>query len=251
MATGSGAFSAKAGHNQSGGAHYIIVSGLVPSQVYQFPTATGSGGGYSQALPVSEYFSATAEWGTAYAGTAGMGALLATGCVIRDMGKTVQVPVNSVGAAAGPYVGMRTFRKFQTVLNTAVGEASFGVGGNAPVSTGGTTQTQTSSTTGYYTFYLEMPREAQDASTNVGGVTVTGTSSSLSGTTYTLTLSGYAGPTLPVGTTLFSTSVVGTGAYISVATNSTSYTVTFATGSPSLSSATITLGSRPQIARYM
>jgi len=258
MSSVSGAYSAKGGNNQSGGGHYIVVSTLNPSQVYQFPAATGSGGAYSQALPVSEYFSATAEWGTNYyAGAAGMGALLQTGAIIRDMGKTVQVPVNSVGAAAGPYVGMRTFRKFQTVLNTALGQASFGVAGNAPVSTGGTTQTQASSTTGYYTFYLEMPREAQDgSSTSVGSVTVTGTpSTTTSG--YTLTLTGYTGPTLPIGTTLFPASAVGGGtggdAYISAAASSTSYTVLFAGSTAAVAAqATITLGSgRPRIVRYM
>jgi hypothetical protein len=78
-----------------------------------------------------------------------MGALLQTGAIIRDMGKTVQVPVNSVGAAAGPYVGMRTFRKFQIVGNTALAEAAFGVGTATAANPWGT-------------FFLEMARESQD-----------------------------------------------------------------------------------------
>ena len=252
MATSSGAFRAKAGHNQSGGAHYIIVTTLVPSQVYQFPAATGSGGAYSQALPVSEYLGASAEWGTNYAGAAGVGTLLQTGCIIRDMGKTIQVPVNSVGAAAGPYVGMRTFRKFQAVLNTALGEASFGVAGNAPVSTGGTTQTQTSSLAGYYTFYLEMAREAQDgSSTSVGSVTATATTA---GTTALTLTAGIPTVAFPPGTVVTGTAMgngSGTVNYIVSSSSTSSYTLAAACVS-STTGVSLTIGAgRPQIARYM
>jgi len=142
MATGSGAFSAKAGFNQSGGGLYIVFGTLtIASSAYTDAVVSGSGGSFTTALPVL--------YG---AGDVAGATTLAAGVVLKDMGKTVVVPVNAAGAATGSTgtpVGMRTFRKFQVVGNTATAEAAFGL-------------PSTTANDKWGTFYLETSRESQD-----------------------------------------------------------------------------------------
>ena len=139
MASGSAAYGAKAGFNQSGGGLYIVFGTLtVATNVYKDAVVTGSGGAFTAAIPL------------VYGSTDVNGAAtIAVGTVLKDMGKTVQIPVNATGGLTGAIVGMRTFRKFQIVGNTAAAEAAFGV----PVGTANDT---------WGTFYLETARESQD-----------------------------------------------------------------------------------------
>ena len=144
MSSASGAYSSRAGFNQSGGGLYIttaalVVDGTTATNVFADPVLSGSGGSTSTALPVVH---TTTTFGN-YA------LLTAAGCVIRDMGKTYQVPVNSTGGVTGVPIAMRTFRKFQIVGNTAPAQAAFGVVGGGPAALAGT-------------FYLETMREGQE-----------------------------------------------------------------------------------------
>ena len=111
MATGSGAFSAKGGFNQSGGAHYIVLTSASTTnlQLFEYPVTSGSGGAYTVAAPV-----AIANSGDG----ATLIAAIAAGAIIRDMGRTVIVPSGN---------GVRTFRKFQLVGNASGDAATFGV----------------------------------------------------------------------------------------------------------------------------
>lgn len=135
MATGSAAFGVKGGFNQSGGGHYIITTALTQAQIYDVPVISGSGGSTSFPAPVAQ-----ANTGSQWA--AGLSSVTVAGSILKDMGKT--------------YISsQRTFRKFQVVSNAAGGAASFGVTGQVPGAT-------TNATAGYFTFYLETSREAQD-----------------------------------------------------------------------------------------
>jgi hypothetical protein len=107
MATGSGAFSAKCGFNQSGGAQFIVITQAVTGQVFDFPVTSGSGGAFTAAVPT-----------TAAASLGNVVTALAPGAVVRDMGRTVVVPSGN---------GARTFRKFQIVGNASGDAANFGV----------------------------------------------------------------------------------------------------------------------------
>ena len=139
MASSSGAYDAEAGFNQSGGGLYIVFGALtVATNVYKEAVVSGSGGAFTTAIPL--VFGSLEINGAA---------TIAVGTVLRDMGKTVVVPVNVTGGLTGAVVGMRTFRKFQIVGNTAAAEAAFGVGTSTTANTWGT-------------FYLEMARESQD-----------------------------------------------------------------------------------------
>ena len=139
MASSSGAYDAEAGFNQSGGGLYIVFGALtVATNVYKEAVVSGSGGAFTTAIPL--VFGSLEINGAA---------TIAVGTVLRDMGKTVVVPVNVTGGLTGAIVGMRTFRKFQIVGNTAAAEAAFGVGTSTTANTWGA-------------FYLEMARESQD-----------------------------------------------------------------------------------------
>ncbi len=102
MATGSGAFGAKGGFNQSGGGLFIVFGsgGITSGQAYDAPVASGSGGAFLQVAPLANTVTAAA------------------GTVLKDMGKTINFPTTT---------GMRTFRKFQVVGNAAGDAANFGV----------------------------------------------------------------------------------------------------------------------------
>lgn len=103
MATGSGAFGAKCGFNQSGGGLFIVLTGgILVNQTFEAAVASGSGGSFLQAAPVANA-TLTATVGT----------------VLKDMGKTINFPT-STGR-------MRTFRKFQVVGNASGDAANFGV----------------------------------------------------------------------------------------------------------------------------
>jgi len=131
MATGSGAFSAKGGFNQSGGAMYIVLSGGVTSgQGFEAPVTSGSGGAFTTAAPVANTVT------------------VAAGQILKDMGRTVIVPSGN---------GARTFRKFQVVGNASGDAGNFGV--NASGSSSGAP--------GGRPFYLETMREGQEPT---GGV---------------------------------------------------------------------------------
>ena len=146
MATGSAAFNTRGGYNQSGGANYIIVTALTPAMIYDVPAGTGSGGASTFPAPIANSTTPlTKQWG------AGLSSMVTeVGSILKDMGKT--------------YISsQRTFRKFQVVSNKAGGAASFGVTGPAPSGTNGTT-------TGYFTFYLETSREAQDGAAGRPGI---------------------------------------------------------------------------------
>ena len=140
MASSSGAYDAEAGFNQSGGGLYIVFGALtVATNVYKDSVVSGSGGSFLAAIPL--VYGSTEVNGSA---------TIAVGTVLKDMGKTVVVPVTVAGAAnVGAMVGMRTFRKFQIVGNTAAAEAAFGVGTSTTANPWGT-------------FFLEMARESQD-----------------------------------------------------------------------------------------
>ncbi len=135
MATGSGAFCTRGGFNQSGGGNYVVVADLTAAMIYDVPTGVGSGGAATFPAPVAET-ATTLQW------AAGLSSVTKAGSVLKDMGKT--------------YISsQRTFRKFQAVSNAVGGAASFGVTGQLPLATA-------NATTGYFTFYLETSREAQD-----------------------------------------------------------------------------------------
>jgi hypothetical protein len=135
MASGSAAFSVKGGFNQSGGGNFVIMTALTQAQIYDVPAISGSGGSTLFPAPVVQANTAS-QW------AAGLSSVTVAGSILKDMGKT--------------YISsQRTFRKFQVVSNAAGGAASFGVTGQVPGATA-------NSLTGYFTFYLETSREAQD-----------------------------------------------------------------------------------------
>ena len=137
MATGSAAFNTRGGYNQSGGANYVVVADLAAEIIYDVPVGAGSGGAATFPAPIANSTTPlTKQWGL------GLSSVTVAGSIIKDMGKT--------------YISsQRTFRKFQAVSNAAGGAATFGVTGPAPNGANGTT-------TGYFTFYLETSREAQN-----------------------------------------------------------------------------------------
>ena len=131
MATGSGAFGAKCGFNQSGGGQYIVITQAVTGQVFDFPVTSGSGGAFTTAVP-----------GIAAASLGDVVTALAPGAVIRDMGRTVIFPSGN---------GVRTFRKFQLVGNASGDAANFGVAARVAGRA----------------FFLETMREGQEPSGDV------------------------------------------------------------------------------------
>ena len=141
MSSGTNAFPAKAGFNQSGGGYFITVgaldgaAGVVGSYINTITTApTGSGG--AAAAPVLALTAMSTVLGVASAGNAST--MVGTGKLLKDMGKTV--------ISAG-----RTFRKFAPVVSNATTVSSFGVVGGAGTATNA----------GFGAFYLEVGREGQ------------------------------------------------------------------------------------------
>ena len=121
MATGSSAFPAHAGFNQSGGAYFIVITDI-SSKLFSYTPGKYSGGA-TEPGTVAAVTAATLAAGTTPIA-------LTAGKLIKDMGKSV-------------VVGGVTYRKFQAVVApTATGAG--GQAGRAPE---------------YYSFYLEVGRE--------------------------------------------------------------------------------------------
>jgi hypothetical protein len=99
---------ATTGYNQTGGAYYMILSGLASNAVYQYSGGSGSGGAYLPGAFTATGATFDATWSNVYE----------AGKLLKDMGKTV--------VSAG-----RTFRKFQPVVapSSGTGSTSFGVAG--------------------------------------------------------------------------------------------------------------------------
>ena len=140
MATGSGAFGAKGGYNQSGGGYLYVISAVTPAQLQVYAGGAGSGG----ATTVGAFTTAAADINNTLPGS--MSSLFFTGRILKDMGRTI--------VSAG-----RSFRKIQAV-NAGPGTAgdnnsspTFGVNGGAA----GTVNP------GYATFYIETGREGANA----------------------------------------------------------------------------------------
>jgi len=132
MATGSGAFSAKAGFNQSGGAYYMSLETLyTKAQAY----APGSGSGGATTVGI---FTPLSQSLTAGTDTSSLSSVSGQYQLLKDLGRTI--------VSSG-----RTFRKFQAVVPTTNNSSvTFGVGG----STLGN---------GYLGMYLEVGREGAAA----------------------------------------------------------------------------------------
>jgi hypothetical protein len=132
MSANSAAHSAKGGFNQSGGAHFIVLTSLDNTHINRLATAGSNSGG----AVVAPTFSAVA------ATDASIGLLaadVAAGKILKDMGRTI--------VSSG-----RTFRKFAAVGSGAARfNSSLGVGGT-PAS---------APNAGFGTFYLEVGREGQ------------------------------------------------------------------------------------------
>jgi hypothetical protein len=139
MAAGSGAFSVKAGYNQSGGAYLYILNNdmLVAPDRYLnvFTPGTGSGGATTVGSFGAVNAAAVAAGVLGGSGTSAgtISSLFGQGRLVRDMGKTV--------VSAG-----RTFKKIQAVLGTDNNSSpTFGVTGAAATATN----------PGYATFFVE------------------------------------------------------------------------------------------------
>jgi len=141
MASASGAFSAKAGFNQSGGKYLMVLEtnvALVPKMSY-YTGGSGSGG----ATTVGSL--STVVGATSYLPN-GTSSLFANGRLVRDMGKTL--------ISAG-----RSFRKIQAVQENGVG-ASYGV-------TGAAAGTASTADAGYLSFYVETGAEGTASAANI------------------------------------------------------------------------------------
>jgi hypothetical protein len=132
MAANSSAHPSKAGFNQSGGAHFIIMTALDNTYINKATTAGSSSGG--------AFVQPTFALAAANDAVIGLGAGdVAAGKLLRDMGKSV--------VSSG-----RVFRRFQSVGSGAAKfNSTFGVNGAAP----------SAANAGYGTFYLEVGREGQ------------------------------------------------------------------------------------------
>lgn len=121
MATGSSAFPAHAGFNQSGGAYFIVITDI-SSKLFSYTPGKYSGGA-TEPGTVAAVTAATLAAGTTPIA-------LTAGKLIKDMGKSV-------------VVGGVTYRKFQAVVAPSAANAG-GQAGRTPE---------------YYSFFLEVGRE--------------------------------------------------------------------------------------------
>ena len=136
MAANSSAHSAKGGFNQSGGAHFIIMTALDNTYINKLTAAGANSGG--------AYVQPTLALAAANDAVIGLAAGdVAAGKLLKDMGKSV--------VSSG-----RVFRRFQSVGSGAAKfNSTFGVNGAAPSAVN----------SGFGTFYLEVGREGQGAAT--------------------------------------------------------------------------------------
>jgi len=148
MSTGTNAYGARAGFNQSGGAYFIVMTALANSDgttttnnfVNTVTTApSGSGGAVVAPVLAPTLMSAVIGAGTTAANAA---SFVQAGKLLKDMGKSV--------VSAG-----RVFRKFAPVVSAANTVSSFGVVGAAGTATNA----------GYGSFYLEVGREGAGPAT--------------------------------------------------------------------------------------
>ena len=138
MASGANAFTSRAGFNQSGGAHFMTLTGLdgalgaTGSYINTLVTAgSNSGGAFTSPTLALVAMSTILSSAT----PANASTIVGGNKVLKDMGRTV--------VSAG-----RTFRKFAPVVS-GLGVSSFGTVG-APAS---------GANAGYGSFYLEVGRE--------------------------------------------------------------------------------------------
>lgn len=118
MSAASGAFSAKAGYNQSGGGYLYVVSTIINSQLLTYTPGSASVGSFAAANLTNM--------------PSGVSTLFMGGRVVRDMGKAV---VSS----------SRVFKKIQGIASET----------NAPSTEGVTGPAATTTNPGYATFYVE------------------------------------------------------------------------------------------------
>jgi hypothetical protein len=145
MASGANAFPSRAGFNQSGGAHFIVMTSLTDSHINTLASAGSNSGGAFVNPTFGSNTAAIAFGATTTNGSNAATAAVAQGKLLKDMGRTV-VSAN------------RTFRKFAAVgTGSANFNSSFGVQGG-PAS---------APNAGYGTFYLEVCREGNPGSTGV------------------------------------------------------------------------------------
>lgn len=148
MSSGTNAFGARAGFNQSGGAHFMTLGALDGAAgvtgVYINTLVTpgsNSGGAFSNPTFALVAMSTVLGSSNTTAGASNASTLVGTGKLIKDMGRTV--------VSAG-----RTFRKFAPVVTGY--PSTFGVVGQAGSTTTGNA--------GYGAFYLEVGREGVGSS---------------------------------------------------------------------------------------
>jgi len=148
-----GAHPSRAGWNQSGGAHFIVMTLLANANGTDATNSflnvlsnapANSGGAFTQGsfkqVSAREAFGLASDTSV---GVGAAGAAVGAGKLLKDMGKTV--------VSSG-----RTFRKFQAVGTGSVNfSTSFGVQGGPAVAPN----------TGYADFYLEVGREGSAGAT--------------------------------------------------------------------------------------
>jgi hypothetical protein len=142
MASGTNAFPSRAGFNQSGGSHFMVLTALQPtptSATGSFVQALVNPGSNSGGAFVNPTLSTVTMESIFGAGATNAPALVGQNKMLKDMGRTV--------VSAG-----RTFRKFAPVV-AGLGVSSFGVAGGPAVG----------ANTGYGAFYLEVGREGASA----------------------------------------------------------------------------------------
>lgn len=146
MSANSAAFSAKGGFNQSGGAYFIVMSALESTagtavHTYTITTAAkGSGGATTEPVLGLATMEVIMKAGATDANLtpAEAAGFVATGTLLKDMGKTV-------------ISGGVTYRKFEVAATGAAFVNSLGVVGNAAVAPNA----------GYGSFYLQVGREGK------------------------------------------------------------------------------------------
>jgi len=144
MASGTNAFTSRAGFNQSGGAHFMTLAALEPTPgtaatsyvLALVNPGSNSGGAFSNATLSTVTMASIINSGTGTTTTvANAAGFVGANKMLKDMGRTV--------VSAG-----RTFRKFAPVV-AGLGVSSFGVAGAAAVG----------ANAGFGSFYLEVGRE--------------------------------------------------------------------------------------------
>jgi len=136
MSVNSAAHSVNGGFNQSGGAHFIVITDIA-GKLYAHTPGTGSGGAAGAGTVALVTPAALAPGVGSTASVPVTTLTLGPGKLIKDMGKTIVVPL-----ASSPEVKV-TYRKFQAVV--------------APSATGAGGQTGVSPQ--YVSFYLEVGRD--------------------------------------------------------------------------------------------